>query len=167
MSKPTKEQEMKVTEWYLKEFWPNYPSKYCRGGKGSRGMALQSMLKVNPDKETMKRIVGNLIAQVRAAAKNPDRKWWVIGTTYVNNRLWEDEIESQVEIIERQKLKTCSVEGCESEIHGQMFSRCAFHTTSTDKRLGEAWKKTKLDFNSPNFQRDCVEYCKSKGFPIG
>ena len=167
MARITKEQEMQVTTWFLKEFWPNYPSKYCRGGKGSRAMTLTAMLKINPDKDMMKRIVDNLIAQVRAAAKNPDRKWWVIGTTYVNNRLWEDEIESQVEIIERQKLKVCSVEGCEDEIHGQMFDKCAKHLPNNfDNELRDAWVKTGLNRKSDSLADDCRAYCKSKGYLI-
>ena len=65
MAKPTKEQEVQVTKWFMETFWSTYPSKYCRGGKGSRGMALVSMLKVNPDKEEQEGRVNNLKGEVR------------------------------------------------------------------------------------------------------
>lgn len=129
MSKITEQQEKDVTEWFINKFWPNYPAKFCGRGKGSRGTALKHMLKVNPDESERDRILGNLKAQVRAHSQKPpeQRNFWKIGETYVYNKLWEDEIESCMEVKGQQQLKICSVEGCNDEVHGPNFKTCGFH----------------------------------------
>ena len=99
------EQEQ-ITNWFIHEFWPVYPSKFCRNGKGSRQKALNSMLKHNPDADERQRILGNLKAQVLADKKNPNRCFWSIGLTYVNNQMWEDAIESHDEEV-KEDLRRC------------------------------------------------------------
>ena len=120
-----------IQEWFIHEFWPVYPSKFCRNGKGSRQQALNSMLKHSPDEDERQRILGNLKAQVLNDKKNPDRKWWCIGVTYVNNQMWEDEIESHDEVIEGVK-KFCH---CGEPTIGEKYSVCAKHTESHAARL--------------------------------
>ena len=125
----TKEEQIK--DWFIHQFWPVYPSKFCRNGKGSRQQALNSMLKHNPDEDERRRILGNLKAQVLNDKKNPERKWWCIGVTYVNNQMWEDEIESHDEVIEGVK-KFCH---CGEPTVGEKYSVCAKHTESHAARL--------------------------------
>ena len=154
-----------IEEWFIKEFWPNYPGKFCGRGKGSRGIALRHMLKINPDADERNRIIGNLKAQVRAHSQKPpeQRNYWKIGETYVYNRLWNDEIESAMEVKEKQNLKKCSQ--CDSDVHGPNFTACDKHVPSdwTDE-LRQAWKETGLDRNSPTLRQDCREYITKLGY---
>jgi len=154
-----------IEEWFIKEFWPNYPGKFCGRGKGSRGIALRHMLKINPDADERARILGNLKAQVRAHSQKPpeQRNYWKIGETYVYNRLWNDEIESAMEVKEKQNLKKCSK--CDSDVHGPNFTVCDKHVPSdwTDE-LRQAWKQTGLDRNSPTLREDCRAYINKLGY---
>ena len=81
----TKEETIK--DWFIHQFWPTYPGKWCRSGKGGRQEALNAFLKKkgDADPEELRRILGNLKAQIRADQGKSDRKWWVIGKTYCNN----------------------------------------------------------------------------------
>ena len=115
----TKEETIK--DWFIHQFWPVYPGKWCRAGKGSRQEALNSMLKYNPDEEERTRILGNLKAQIRADKGNSNRKWWVIGKTYVNQKIWEDTIE--LEEVTRDS-KYCQ---CGKETHGPRYKECTDH----------------------------------------
>jgi len=163
--KPTKTEEAQVAKWFKEVFWPAYPSSFCRSGKGSRAKAMVSMLKYNPDKAEQGRIIGNLKAQVRADKANPDRIYWSIGLTYVNNRMWDDEIESAMEAKERQALATCNVQGCNHEVHGSMFKQCAFHVAGKEshiEKMRQAWVRTGIDFKSPNLIEECRNHCKER-----
>ena len=101
----TKEEQIK--DWFIHQFWPIYPGKWCRSGKGGRGEAMNAFLKKkkDADPEELRRILENLKAQIRADKGNPDRKWWVIGKTYCNNESWEDPIEAEEEPGERKYCK--------------------------------------------------------------
>ena len=124
------EQE-KITDWFIHEFWPNYPSKFCRNGKGSRQQAMNAMItKHKPNEEERRRIVGNLKAQVLADKKNPDRKWWVIGVTYVNNQMWEDEIEPVSEIL-KTEARFCH---CGQQTIGPQYKTCERHTETREEK---------------------------------
>jgi len=165
--KPTKAEEEQVQNWFKSEFWPLYPSSFCRSGKGSRAKAMISMVKYNPDKDEQTRIMGNLKAQIKSDRSNPDRLYWSIGLTYVNNRMWDDEIESATEIKERQIAKKCNVDGCHNDVHGDMYTQCSQHMPNNfDGKLRAAWKKTGLNRKSPNLAEECRTYCKNRGYLI-
>ena len=99
-------------------FWPTYPARYCGRGKGSRAIACKLMVAINPDETEQTRIMDNLRAQIKSAAQDPNRSYWKIGETYVRNQLWNDEIESSMDIKEKQQAKICSIDGCNDEVHG-------------------------------------------------
>jgi hypothetical protein len=167
MPKPTPTEEKQVSDWFLKEFWPNYPAKFCGRGKGSRGISLKLMVSVNPDLDEQKRIIGNLKAQVRAHEQTPEaqRRFWKIGETYVRNQLWNDEIESIQEIKERQALAECAEQGCNEEVRGPKYKWCDKHIPCQhDQRLRQAWRATGLDRNSKTLREDCREYINKMGY---
>ncbi len=167
--KPTKAEETQVTEWFMAKFWPAYPGKFCGRGKGSRAISCKLMVAYNPDKAEQSRILGNLKAQIRAHSQKPEqmRSFWKIGETYVRNQLWNDEIESSMEIKEKEKLKICSVDGCNMDVHGATYNRCSKHLPNNfDDKLREAWKKTGLDRNSATLAADCRQFCKNRGYLI-
>ena len=167
MAKPTTSEIKQVTEWFMNSFWTNYPAKYCGRGKGSRAIACKLMVSINPDTDEQERILGNLKAQVRASAQDPNRSYWKIGETYVRNQLWNDEIESAMEVKEKTNLKKCSIDKCFEDVHGSAFKFCAKHVPSDwDDKLRQAWKETGLDRKSPTLGDDCRAYIKSKGFNI-
>ena len=103
----TKEEQIK--DWFIHQFWPVYPGKWCRAGKGGRGEAMNAFLKKkkDADQEELNRILGNLKAQIRADKGKPDRKWWVIGKTYCNNESWEDPVEDDLDQEIEKKLCKC------------------------------------------------------------
>ena len=157
----TKSEETKVTAWFKDTFWPNYPASYCRGGKGSRAKAMIAMLKYNPDDEEMERIVNNLKAQVRADKGKTDRVYWSIGLTYVNNRMWDDEIESVMEKKQAAQLNVCCIEGCHNEVHGPMYKHCSTHVENAHSDLlAVAFRKTGIKYGSPDFVNECRKACR-------
>jgi hypothetical protein len=162
MAKPTTAEEKQVTDWFMRLFWPTYPAKYCGRGKGSRAIACKLMVAINPDESEQERILGNLKAQVRASAQDPNRSYWKIGETYVRNQLWNDEIESSMETREKQTLKICSEPNCSDDVHGPGFDKCAFHINSKDERLRQAWIRTGIDKNSGDLIKKCREYCQER-----
>ena len=160
----TKEEQIK--DWFIHQFWPVYPSKFCRNGKGSRQQALNSMLKHNPNEDERRRILGNLKAQVLNDKKNPERKWWCIGVTYVNNQMWEDEIESHDEVIEGVK-KFCH---CGEPTIGEKYSVCVKHTESHAARLKMMQILKQIGVATPGqslqeLSQSCREYLRTnKGY---
>lgn len=121
-----------ISDWF-EIFWRTYPSDLSHGKKGSKGMALKAMLKTKPDEEERTRILANLKAQIRAAKQDPKPDRWKHATTYINNRLWEDEIESMVELKERTQPKKCQWNDCKMCVHGSNYQYCTDHLyESTD-----------------------------------
>ena len=164
MPNSTPSQEKQVTTWFMDKFWPNYPAKFCGRGKGRRAISCKLMIAINPDELEQERILGNLKAQVRAHSQKPEqlRSYWKIGETYVRNQLWNDEIESAMESKEKENLKICSNEGCNDEVHGQMFTECAFHIGSKDERLHQAFIRTGIDMKSKTLTEDCRAHCRER-----
>ena len=157
------EQEQ-ITEWFTHEFWPVYPSKFCRNGKGSRQKALNAMLKIKPGAEERRRILSNLKAQVRADKGNPNRIYWSIGTTYVNNMMWEDEIESQDEDVPRE-TNFCH---CGEPTIGPRYKVCPKHLESSAERLKmtQILKELGLLTQGQSLQelsKNCREYLQKNG----
>lgn len=117
------EEKEAISEWFCTQYWPTYPGKWCRGGKGSRSTCLNLMLdKWQPDEAERRRILGNLKAQILHDRKVPDgqRKWWKMCDTYTRNGLWEDEIEPLEDPI-KNELPKCS---CGQPVHGPKFNLC-------------------------------------------
>jgi hypothetical protein len=163
--KPTAKQEKEVTDWFMDKFWPNYPARFCGRGKGSRTISCKLMVAYNPDEKERERILGNLKAQVRAHQQKPEeqRSFWKIGETYVRNHLWDDGIESAMEVKTVQELKKCSVESCNNDVHGPSFKFCSFHIPSAhDENIKQAWTRTGLDYKSPTFIDDCRKFCRER-----
>ena len=163
--KPTPSQEKQVTEWFMTKFWPNYPAKFCGRGKGSRAISCKLMIAINPDELEQERILGNLKAQVRAHTQKPEqmRSFWKIGETYVRNQLWNDEIESEMEIKEKSQLKICSIENCNNDVHGERFKFCAEHVPNAHSDLlAKAWTRQGIDYKSPTFVDDCRKQCRER-----
>ena len=162
----TKEEQIK--DWFIHQFWPAYPSKFCRNGKGSRQQALNSMLKHNPDEDERRRILGNLKAQVLNDKKNPERKWWCIGVTYVNNQMWEDEIESHDEVIPGQ-VKYCHCgEPTIGSPNNDRLKTCAKHTESHAQRLKMMSILKDIGVATPGqslqeLSESCREYLRQNG----
>jgi len=163
--KPTPTQEKQVTEWFMSTYWPTYPGKFCGRGKGSRAISCKHMVAINPDLDEQVRIINNLKAQIRAHMQKPEsmRRFWKIGETYTLNKLWDDEIESTMEIKAKQDLKTCSKCG-KNEVHGEKYLFCPeCIPCQHDDDLRAAWKKTGISRTSPTMRADCLEYLNSIG----
>jgi len=167
------EQEQ-ITEWFMTQFWPTYPAKYCsRKNKGSRAIALKHMLKHKPDEEERKRILANLKAQVRAAAKDPDRKWWKNGETYCYNGLWDDEIDSMMEVEQKtNKIPKCSE--CDQLSIGPQYTVCGKHLESKEEKLQHTQRLKELGLLTPDLSlselaKNCREWLsqrKQSGTPL-
>ena len=41
--------EEAIKDWFIHQFWPVYPGKWCRSGKGGRGEAMNAFLKKKKD----------------------------------------------------------------------------------------------------------------------
>ena len=121
-----------VTEWFLTYFWQTYPGDLCGGNrnKGSRGVALKSMLRVLPEQEERDRMLANLQAQIRfdrQAGKTSDQVYrWPYCVTYINQRKYDDELESSTTIMNRitSGPAICSRNGCDRETQGSGVPYC-------------------------------------------
>lgn len=164
---PTEEKEA-IKEWFLHEYWPTYPGKWCRGGKGSRSTCLNLMLdKWQPDEAERRRILGNLKAQILHDRKVPDgqRKWWKMCDTYTRNGLWEDEIEPLEEPL-KNVLKKCTK--CHQPVHGPTYTLCTdcllreHESPELRNRRILALKALGLLDEKSTYQ-DVIQACKDRG----
>ena len=156
---------MTIEDMFTK-LWFKYPTDLCRNKRGGKTPALQAFKKLNPDQDEFDRIMRNMDAQIRMDRKDKDAYRWPFVSTYLNQRRYDDVIES-VQTVEKRPETKCSVDNCNSPIHGSSFSVCSFHIPSIhDLKLREGWKETGLCRKSPTLAQDCREYCKSKGYLI-
>lgn len=131
--KLTPEEAEQVTQWYENEFWPAYPGKLTRNkhgnrdNKGSRAYGLQACLKLTniASHEERIRILGNLKAQVRYDMQDPDCTRWPMVSSYLNQKRFDDEIQSMSELRERTEHKQCRK--CKQETLGPKYDLCAVH----------------------------------------
>jgi len=161
----TKEEQIK--DWFIHQFWPIYPCKWCRSGKGGRGEAMNAFLKKkkDADAEELRRILENLKAQIRADKGNQDRKWWVIGKTYCNNESWEDPVEDNDESSTKAVIGKCH---CGELNIGPRFDVCPKHletktaTLEITKNLKELGLLTE-DQSLSGLANRCREYLQTSG----
>jgi hypothetical protein len=163
----------KIKSWFMEEFWPTYPARFCsKKSKGSRAIALKHMLKHKPGEKERVRILGNLKAQIRAHQKKPEseQKWWKNGETYCYNGLWEDEIESMMEV--EQKSNKITVCKCGQLAHGPQYSECPdcllerVDALPGDHRWLHKRKNVLMNLGlySPGQSRsDVISRCKARG----
>ena len=161
----TKEEQIK--DWFIHQFWPIYPGKWCRSGKGGRGEAMNAFLKKkkDADPEELRRILENLKAQIRADKGNPGRKWWVIGKTYCNNESWEDPVEDNDEQSTKAVIGTCH---CGEPNIGPRYSVCPKHTESHAQRLEMMSILKQIGVAMPGqslseLSQKCREYLQTSG----
>ena len=161
----TKEEQLR--SFFMDDWWPVYPGKFCRGGKGSRAMALKAMLKHKLDEDEQKKILATLKAQILAHKKSPpnDRKYWVIATTYINNCMWDDEIESQMDRETKANVSKCQ---CGEPTIGEKYSVCAKHTESHAAKLKMMSILREIGVATPGqslqeLSQSCMEYLQTNG----
>ena len=161
-------QQDDIKEWFLKEFWPVYPARFCsRKDKGSRAISLKHMLKHKPGAEERKRILANLKAQIRAHQKKPEdqQKYWKNGETYCYNGLWDDEIDSMMEVKQETEKKYCH---CGEQTIGPGFTVCEKHTESHAARLKMMSILKEIGCAKPGqslqeLSQSCREYLQTRG----
>ncbi len=123
----------KETEvWFLEQFWPTYPDDLCGGArnKGSRGLALKKAIQLAPDEQERNRILSALQAQIRhdriARSNGYELSRWPYCVTYLNQRRYDDEIESTVEVMTKGgvHVQICAKDGCDNETQGAGVPFC-------------------------------------------
>jgi hypothetical protein len=159
--------EKQTVDEMFDALWFGYPTDLCRGKRGGKANALKSFKKINPGQKEFFRMMENMKAQIRADRKDKDAYRWPFVSTYLNQARYDDVIASESVRIQKEESKICCVPDCLDPVHGTKFSKCGFHLSDSGKALQEAWKKTGLDFKSPNFQQDCLQYCRNMGYRIG
>ena len=146
--------------------WTSYPSDLCKKKRGSKLLAKKAFDKINPDEQEFKRIMMSMRAQIKADRMDKDSYRWPFVSSYLNQARYDDYIEPTKEI-KSEELKRCDHDGCLDRVIGSSFSVCSRHIPCQwDDKLREAWKKTKLNRQSPTLAEDCRSYCKSKGYLI-
>ncbi len=131
----TAKQKEQIKDWFIKEFWTVYGGNHIKDSrqKGSRGEALKKMIIINPDENEQKRILANMLAQLRAddklAKTNEFVPRWPMCITYLNKRRYDDEIESRTYGDDNQikAVDKCCHPSCENDSHGPRFRHCADH----------------------------------------
>ena len=157
MTKPTEEQ---INEWY-KVLYQVYPNDLSHGKKGNEIPIKNAMRKKITSQAKFDEIKLSIQALTRydRMDKEPDR--WPLISTFLNQEYYNRQIGSTAELKEKQCLKTCSVDGCNHDVHGEKYIVCSMHIPCQhDERLRAAWKKTGISRTSPTMRADCLEYLK-------
>ena len=147
----------------FEKLWISYPNDLCNKKRGGKQPALKAFKKINPDEAEFNRMMANMKAQVREDRKNPkDAYRWPFISSYLNQGRYDDYIESSTSKEKAKSLKTCATNGCDSDVHGSMYTKCAFHCGDTNELLSGAYRKLGLDIKSPDFVSQCRDICRDK-----
>ncbi len=167
----SKEREEVFRKFMIDRLWPAYPADLAAGRKGSRGEAIKSLIKINPDDDELERIFRNMEAQKafdRASQKTGEFvPRWPYLVTYLNQRRYDDEIEvSHSELGQHQRADSCIK--CGGQTHGPRFDLCTDHLaesldTGRERRI-QALKDAGM-FIRPgearhDYFRRCMEYAR-------
>lgn len=150
--------EKQTVEEMFNSLWFAYPTDLSKNKRGGRPNALKAFKKINPDQKEFYRMMENMKAQVRHDRKDKDAYRWPFVSTYLNQARYDDLIESEADRIERVDLKTCCIENCNNDVHGQSFQYCAEHVPNAHSDLlSKAFKETGLKYGSSDFVNECRE----------
>ena len=150
---------MKYDEFFGK-LWFGYPKNLCHDKKGTKFNAQKACKKL-PESEYEK-ILMNMEALIKYDMKDPKPDRWPHVSSWINQGYYDREIGSTTEQRERVAGKNCSIEGCNDEVHGSMFTECAFHIGNKDERLKQAWTRTGIDIKAPDLIAQCRSYCQER-----
>ena len=158
MAKPTEEQ---LNQWF-NTFWTSYPADLCNGKRGGKVPGFKAFKKVATSEDEFNRILANMKAQIKADRSEKDPYRWPFVSSYLNRCRFDDYIMPQSEN-KSPELKTCSVDGCNHDVHGPSFKFCAFHIPSAHSdNIKQAFIRTGLDYKSPTFIDDCRRYSRER-----
>ena len=119
-----------------------------------------------PDNEL--RIIFVAIQQQRKMWERQSRIEKVVGipnlSSWYNAGRWDDDITSDNPERPVTQLKTCTVEGCNNDVHGPAYDKCCDHlaTVGHIQAMREAYVRTGVDRKSPTFVQDCRDYCRQR-----
>jgi len=144
---------MNELENWFSIFWDTFPSDLCHRKKGSRKVAYQAIVKLNPDKELQSKILGNMRELIRydrlqlKAGQKVDR--WCFVSTWINQERWETltDIGSYSDVHDKIAGRKCACGNevghvnqcwkCYSEEHPNPYEE---YLKAESKRIG-MWKK--------------------------
>lgn len=142
---------MTVDEWFNQKYWPSYPADLCgsTAKKGSKAEALNIIkTKIKPDKSLMETMSKNLSAQVIQARKDNDPARFPFLTTYLNKKRYLDVVEQENTEKPAIEQRNCTIEGCNSAVHGPDYPYCTSHLPAPDgpviQRMRELYKENGL-----------------------
>lgn len=149
-------------EQQFDKMWTQYPSDLTKGRRGGRQPAFKAFKKLNPDEKEFNRIMANMKAQAKADRADPDSYRWPFLSSYLNQSRFDDYI-APATCKASEPLKTCTVEGCNNDVHGAMFKYCGDHIPNAHSdEMAKAWTRTGLSYKSENFVSECREYCRER-----
>lgn len=170
-----KKRQETLRKFVVDRLWPAYPSDLCGSSrnKGSRGEAIKSLIKINPDDAEIERIMQNLLAQVKydreAKASGEEVYRWPYASTYLNQSRYDDEISGSHAELKLKESAVCKRDGCNSPVHGPSFAECTDHyAESVDTMRGvriAALKRNGLYImpgeSKPDYYKRCREFCSA------
>lgn len=152
-----------LTDWFETEFWPRYrtltktpfPTKW---GAGKKGLALKSLITMDPSEALRDRILMAIAAQIKNRKQlyaqcgsmqayekktNKDGMYLTrMGSTWLNQMGYEDEIppiEGAADEVGESSV-FCANKGCGFPVHGSSFKYC----TQCEGRTNDAALKAQL-----------------------
>ena len=153
--------EKQTIDQMFASLWFGYPTDLCRNKRGGKTNAARAFKKINPDQAEFYRMMENMKAQIRHDRKDPDADRWPFVSSYLNQKRFDDIIESETERMDRVELRTCINTDCEQPVHGSKYKYCADHIPNAHSDLlATAWKQTGLKYGSDNFVNDCRLMCR-------
>jgi len=142
-------------------FWFGYPTDLCKNKRGGKQPALKAFKKINPDQKEFYRMMENMKAQIRADRKDKDFYRWPFVSSYLNQARYDDVIASESVRMDKENLKTCSIDKCHNDVHGSSFVYCADHIPNAHSDLlANAYRSLQLDIKSPDFIDRCRSLCR-------
>ncbi len=131
------EQPEDVDIWFNNTFWPYYLAlkKLHHGKPGVKHkckVAIEKHFRGVKDKKAgMESLYRSTMILARydlddlAKGGKPDR--WPHGSTYINSKYFERDVESYAEAKIKRDAKICSTQGCDKPCHGDKFQVCQDH----------------------------------------
>lgn len=148
------EEKEAITVWH-DGLWFMYPTDLCEGQKGSKQKSTNAAIKLKPNEEERKRILGNLSALIKhdrfAKQKGKFVSRWPHVSTFLNQAYYDREIGSHMEV----SVKT-------GELQVEQCQECG-HPAFDRKLCCRCYSKKHSD-EGPTSVNVLREFARSRGY---
>ncbi len=165
MAKPTETRKAELKAWVYKFFNEVWDRSFTPPSDVQSGL-IKYLVRDNISDEALSNIWATTKAWVkyyRYQAKNGEFVKLPCASVWYNDHRYDNPIPSVMEEKERQDIKTCCIEGCNCDVHGESFKYCSEHIPNAHSdEMAKAWAKTGIKYKSENFIAECRRHIDQK-----